>query len=267
MEGGKKYAYEIDVGDRLWSRDENDASGELRLQVVEERFVSLAEIWNLRVGGQVLRTTSEHPFWVPNRGEWLPARELSRSDLLLTRAGDVVVMEGVENAGIIETVYNWRVAEYHTYFVSAGEDGESLWAHNACSGRMTNEEKAQARALVAGGMSKRDAIKYVKGQREQHHSDPVFMGGDPKQPTTPLPMDTHRGAGDSLHNDLNAFLRSKTDAAGNHMRPQRGNSGKKIRGNFDRQTRLQVMAEFYKTIGAKYRTAARDFFNQHPHLQ
>jgi len=31
----------------------------------------------------------------------------------------------------VETVYNWRVAEHHTYFVSATEEGASIWAHNA----------------------------------------------------------------------------------------------------------------------------------------
>jgi hypothetical protein len=27
-------------------------------------------------------------------------------------------------------VYNWRIAEYHTYYVSAAETSPSLWAHN-----------------------------------------------------------------------------------------------------------------------------------------
>jgi hypothetical protein len=93
------------------------------------------------------------------------------------------------------------------------------------------------------------------------------MGGDPKQQTTPIPKDTHRGAGESLHNDLNDFLRGKTDAAGNHMRPQRGNSAEDIAKNFSREEQLQAMAEFYKKFGNKYPDAARDFFKQHPHLK
>ena len=99
-----------------------------------------------------------------------------------------------------------------------------------------------------------------KGKVEQHHSDPKFMGGDPKQPTTSIPIDTHRGAGESLHNDLNDFLRGKTDAVGNHMRPQRGNSGARIRRNFTRQELLKAMTEFYKKYGNKYVDAAVDFF-------
>jgi hypothetical protein len=102
---------------------------------------------------------------------------------------------------------------------------------------------------------------------ERHHSDPVFMGGDPKQKKTKMGKDAHRGKGDSLHNDLNDFLRGKTDGAGNHMRPQRGNSGADIRRNFSRQELLRAEAEFYKQFRDRYPDAARDFFKQHPGLE
>ena len=57
-------------------------------------------------------------------------RRVERGDLLLTRTGDVVVVEKVENSGILETAYNWRVAEYHTYFVGSEGSEWSVWAHN-----------------------------------------------------------------------------------------------------------------------------------------
>jgi hypothetical protein len=37
----------------------------------------------------------------------------------------------VAPSGQRATVYNWRIAEYHTYYVSAAEASPSLWAHNA----------------------------------------------------------------------------------------------------------------------------------------
>jgi hypothetical protein len=52
-------------------------------------------------------------------------------DLLLTRGGQLVAVEGVADSGEVTTVYNWRIADYHTYFVSATDDGASVWAHNA----------------------------------------------------------------------------------------------------------------------------------------
>ncbi|REJ90922.1 MAG: hypothetical protein DWQ35_15675 [Planctomycetota bacterium] len=88
------------------------------------------------------------------------------------------------------------------------------------------------------------------------------MDGDPKQPTTTMPETDHK----QLHKDLNDHLRTKTDGAGNHMRPQRGNPGSKIRDNFSRQELLEATAEFYKNNIDKYPDAACDFFKQHPHL-
>jgi len=41
-----------------------------------------------------------------------------------------VPVEGVADSGTVETVYNFEVEEYHTYFVSASEAGVSVWAHN-----------------------------------------------------------------------------------------------------------------------------------------
>ena len=50
------------VGDRIWSRDENDPQGAGGLQVVEEVFVRLGRVLWLTVNGQRIGTTSEHPF-------------------------------------------------------------------------------------------------------------------------------------------------------------------------------------------------------------
>ena len=89
------------------------------------------------------------------------------------------------------------------------------------------------------------------------------MGGRPQQPRTDVSVPGH----EQLHKDLNDFLRNKTDNFGSHMRPQRGNSGARIRDNFTRQQRLEAMAEFYKKFRYKYPDSARDFFKQHPGLE
>jgi hypothetical protein len=66
---------------------------------------------------------------------------------------------------------------------------------------------------------------------------------------------------------LNDFLRKRKDEKGNHMRPQRGNSGRRIRRNFKPEERLNALADFYRQNADKYPEAARDFFKQHPDLQ
>ncbi len=125
---------------------------------------------------------------------------------------------------------------------------------------LTCEVAKACKAVVKAAKSVRKLVNSLK--KERHHADPKFLGGDPKQPLTKMRARTHR----QLHKDLNDFLRQRTDAAGRHMRPQRGNSGAKIQQNFDRSERLEALRDFYRGPGAKYKDAARDFFEQHPDL-
>ena len=101
----------------------------LVLKRVEEVFVRQGEILNLHVGGRVMATTPEHPFYVQDKG-WIPAGELQIGDLLSTEAGDWIAVEDLLDTGEIATVYNLRVADYHTYFVGSTHWGFSVWVHN-----------------------------------------------------------------------------------------------------------------------------------------
>ncbi len=94
---------------------------------------------------------------------------------------------------------------------------------------------------------------------ERHHSDPKFMGGNPKQSLTAMTRPEHQ----QLHRDMNTHLRGVQNNRGQHMRPQRNNSGAKIRSNFTREERLNALAAFYRGAGSRYSSAARDFFSQH----
>jgi RHS repeat-associated protein len=126
-DGGKRRADTIQKGDRLWSRSEFDPDGPLELKEVEEVFVRVSPVLNLHLAGQVIRTTAEHPFSVQGHG-WIPAGMLEIGDLLITREGGVTAVEGVADSGEVTTVYNWRIADHHTYFVSATIRGPSVWA-------------------------------------------------------------------------------------------------------------------------------------------
>ncbi len=44
-----------------------------------------------------------------------------------------------------------------------------------------------------------------KGKTHRHHSDPKFMGGDPKQKLTDIPEQDHK----NLHKEMNEFLDKK----------------------------------------------------------
>ena len=119
-------------GDMVWARNENDPDAAPVLKVIEECFVNELPIWHVHVGGQVVRTTDEHPFWVEGRG-WTATHDVLPGDRILGMAGETAVVEEVLATGVWETVYNFRVAEYHTYFVGDGSWGFALWAHNTCA--------------------------------------------------------------------------------------------------------------------------------------
>jgi RHS repeat-associated protein len=118
-------------GDLILSRAENDPDGPLEAQRVEEVFVGTARILHLHVGGHVIRTTAEHPFFAYDRG-WVAAGVLRVGDWVASHDGSWTAVEDLLDTGEWETVYNLRVSAYHTYFVGGEDWGFSVWAHNAC---------------------------------------------------------------------------------------------------------------------------------------
>jgi hypothetical protein len=94
---------------------------------VEEVFVREAFVLELQVGGRVIRTTAEHPFFPLRTMDWTPVAELQTGDVLRGETGDIRV-EAIEDTGEYASVYNCRVADWHTYFVGCEERG--VWAHN-----------------------------------------------------------------------------------------------------------------------------------------
>ena len=108
-------------------------------------------------------------------------------------------------------------------------------------------------------------ILFAHSKKSQFRVTIATLGaaGDPDQGLTKLPRSEHQG----LHKDLNDFLRDIMDEFGNHMRPQRGNSGQDILRNFGRDKVLEALRDFYRKFTDKYPEAARDFFKQHPELK
>ena len=114
----------------MLARSEFDPSGAAVPRAVEEVFVRFGAVWRLAVGGRDVFTTPEHPFFEAAKG-WVPCQELAAGDRLLCRDGSWVAVGAVEDTGRWETVYNFRIAEDHTYFVGCPEWGFGVWAHNS----------------------------------------------------------------------------------------------------------------------------------------
>ena len=123
---------EIRKGDWVWSVAPE--TGDPELKQVEDVFVNETdEIVHVRYGDTEIDATPNHPFYTPDRG-WVSAVNLRAGDRLQLVNGEYVTVEQVQHE-ILESpvkVYNFRVADNHTYYV--GQDNAVL-VHNAnCGG-------------------------------------------------------------------------------------------------------------------------------------
>ncbi|GGM36461.1 hypothetical protein GCM10011608_21370 [Micromonospora sonchi] len=88
--------------------------------------------------------TDNHPFWVPELGEWIEATDLQAGQWLQTSAGTYVQVTALDRWSVPRaTVHNLTVANTHTYYVMAA--GAPVLVHN-CGG----SEEGPARLWRAG---------------------------------------------------------------------------------------------------------------------
>jgi len=130
-EHGAKAIERYRVGERVWARPDDDADAPAELKAIEEVFVARAAIWHVHVDDQVIRTTDEHPFYVRDKG-WTSAKDLRAGDVLVGQDEAESTVHEVYETGEVERVYNFRVADHHTYFVGNDDWGFSVWCHNTC---------------------------------------------------------------------------------------------------------------------------------------
>ncbi len=127
---GSKPIEEFKAGDKVLSKPEDDAEGAVRVQVVEEVFRRQGPTLKLHIGGKLIETTREHPFYVEGKG-WLPAKDLEVGDMLTSANGNTIAVDEVELLEEIKPVYNMRISTDHTYFVGDDNWEFSIWVHNA----------------------------------------------------------------------------------------------------------------------------------------
>ncbi len=131
---GTKNIEDIHVGDWVLSDDPNTV-GEIEYKQVLNTFVKeTSNLVDIYIDGEMITTTQEHPFWVPDVG-WVAAKDLHAGSLLQTKYESWLDVDKVERHGGLTTVYNFEVAGFHTYFVS----DLGLLVHNMC--KVSNEGK------------------------------------------------------------------------------------------------------------------------------
>jgi hypothetical protein len=180
------------VKDKGWTHQRDVKPGDqIRLKSGE---------WETVPPDQIIRATGEHPFYVEGKG-WTPLCQIKPGDRVRTEDGWAAVKE-VENTGVWETVYNLRVADFHTYFVGKPEWGFSVWAHNSYSGEL----KSADLALEAGRRKRLPADLATQTAARKAIVESVFAEGMGQG-------DTLLGKlGISLDRNLN-HLAEATDAA------------------------------------------------------
>jgi hypothetical protein len=126
---GEKPIEEVTAGDVVLSTNPAVAGQSASLwQPVTRLYERRAPVViDINVGKTKITATPEHPFWVVGAG-WTAAGELRRGSALLTKGGVVVNVDSVERREGAFTVYNFEVADSHTYYVSP----LGILVHNQC---------------------------------------------------------------------------------------------------------------------------------------
>ena len=119
----------IKAGDKVIAT--NPETFEVAEKTVLETYVrETTELLHLTIGGEVIKTTFDHPFYVKDVG-FVEAGKLQVGDRLVDSRGNALVLEGkkLEITDKPVKVYNFKVDDFHTYHVAH----IGVLVHNASS--------------------------------------------------------------------------------------------------------------------------------------
>ena len=118
----------IKAGDRVLSADPETMQTGYK-SVLETYIREVDRLIHLTVNGETIVTTYDHPFYVKDKG-FVNAEQLWIGAELVDNNGNTLCIEQIcreELDNELIRVYNFKVEEYHTYFVSC----YSILVHNA----------------------------------------------------------------------------------------------------------------------------------------
>lgn len=101
-------------GDLVWSF--NEETGEIALKEVLQTVEREIDVTvKLTIGQETIETTAEHPFYTSDG--WKDAAELETGELIRRKDDDEAPVLSVDFDYTIKKVFNFEVADWHTYFV------------------------------------------------------------------------------------------------------------------------------------------------------
>ena len=128
-DGTTKPIAQIKIGDEVVAHDpETGEQGNRRVSHVWVHDDTLVE---LNIGGEVLVTTEDHPFWNATDKAWQRADILDPGDLVLAIDGTTLPVVGLDwTTTRNDTAYNLTIEDIHTYYVEVGNS--TVLVHNVC---------------------------------------------------------------------------------------------------------------------------------------
>jgi hypothetical protein len=121
---------EIAIGDTVLTYHEGlQATGHYSVTAVWAHTDPV--VVTLVIDGEVIETTPEHPFFVTGRG-WTPAAQVVAGTAIQQADGTSGIVQATQLEQRSQVMYNFTVADAHTYFVGAG----GWLVHNACGGKI-----------------------------------------------------------------------------------------------------------------------------------
>ena len=174
-EDGEKPIEDIEVGDYVYASDPE--TGESGYKEVLNVFIRQSNIIiRVFVNGEEIETTPTHPFWVEN--EWVPADKLKSGDVLTLADGTTCAIDRVyaEFTNKAITVYNFEVADFHSYYVTdtgvlvhnAAADSYGISQSSSFEDLMTPEEAERYNDYWkqgAGSFENRNGVEVVIGKK------------------------------------------------------------------------------------------------------
>ncbi|MEV5494716.1 polymorphic toxin-type HINT domain-containing protein [Nonomuraea fuscirosea] len=170
-DGSRKPIDEVRVGDLVLATDPD--TGETAAKKVTALINSYGTKYLVKItfrdegkgqaDARTIIATARHPFWVPSRQAWVDATYLQPEISLLAPEGAQVQVADVERWIAPQQVYNFTVADLHTYYVEAGST--SALVHNANCYQVVsaigNHPKLVRAAEAAGRSDQRDLDSLV----------------------------------------------------------------------------------------------------------
>lgn len=170
-DGSQKPIRDVEVGDLVVATE--TASGATAAKPVIDliRHENERVMYEVRLAdGSTVEVTDEHPFWEGASRTWMRAEQLRPGHLLRTANGAGVKVVSVRAFSDRLPVYNFSVAEFHTYYVGQ----TPVLVHNCL-----NAEKA-IRSLQKRLDEHREKLAAYRANPDAYDNKGILAGASPE---------------------------------------------------------------------------------------